>query len=250
MQNIMARRSVRRKLSFADNDIPQCCHLCLGHHVQTSQPSQWKSKKACAYISSLGVPVEATICKLCRDDITKVIDNPACTPRWKRMEEGNEPCIVNGCLADSFVSTKLLSTLDLPSLERNGLTVSGALPIPTPLCKSHYHKVYNIISPSQLNCATCGVSLKYSKPRLCAQPQVISKHLKETTGFDGTISHTDSVCYACYKTHWLILGGIKVSTDEDLTDLITTISENLTLQNGSMDSIIENAQCSKSAEGN
>ena len=45
----MASRRSRRQESSPEHEIDTTppCNLCLGHHVQTSHPSQWKSKESC-----------------------------------------------------------------------------------------------------------------------------------------------------------------------------------------------------------
>ena len=45
----------------------------------------------------------------------------------------------------------------------------------------------------------------------------------ETTDFEGTISHDDRICYACYKAQLMIVKQIEnpqTSTDSDLEVLI------------------------------
>ena len=69
------------------------------------------------------------------------------------------------------------------------------IPVPPPLCKHHYHQVYNYIQPTQTHCVTCGTSLKHSNSRVCPKPALIEQYLKENTEFDCQISDQDRVCY-------------------------------------------------------
>ena len=131
----MARKSARRALTFeCDDTHEQSCYLCLGHHVQMSTPSQWKSEQASAYASSIQVPLDANICKLCMDDISKVVSNASHIPRWRKRDVN---CCIMGCGAESFVSTKIPSTDILKCFEAKGLEVSSPFLTPTPLCRMH-----------------------------------------------------------------------------------------------------------------
>ena len=57
------------------------------------------------------------------------------------------------------------------------------------------------MSPSQTNCASCDVSLKYVDARSCSNPPVIEEHMREKTGFEGHIGDNDEVCMNFYKFH-------------------------------------------------
>ena len=50
-------------------------------------------------------------------------------------------------------------------------------------------------------CATCGVQLRGNNHHPCPKLDVIRKHLKENTGFEGEIHSQDRVCMTCYKSH-------------------------------------------------
>lgn len=104
-----------------------------------------------------------------------------------------------------------------------GLVVCGDIPFPTPLCKHHYHVIYNELQPSQSHCVTCGSSLKHTTARFCPNPDLIEAHLREKTGFDGHIKEADRVCFICYKFHLRILQQLKtISTDSDLKAILNT----------------------------
>ncbi len=82
--------------------------------------------------------------------------------------------------------------------------------VPTPLCKHHYHIVYNLLQPTQTHCITCGVSLKWSTPKYCTQPEVIEKHLNEHTGFEGSIgAHDRSDCASPATNHAILLPSVQ-----------------------------------------
>ncbi len=70
---------------------------------------------------------------------------------------------------------------------------------------------------------------KACHPKYCTQPEVIEKHLKEHTGFEGSIGAQDRVCVPCYKSHLAILQEHRaISTDSDLKQLINTLSQQIT----------------------
>ena len=72
---------------------------------------------------------------------------------------------------------------------------SESLPNPTPLCKSHYHAVYDVYQ----------LHLRVGNDRPCPQPHAIQKYLSEHTNFEGNIFEGDSVCLTCYKSHLVVL---------------------------------------------
>ena len=54
------------------------------------------------------------------------------------------------------------------------------IPVPTPLCKSHYHAVYDALQTRHKNCRTCGKRLRMGMDRPCPQPHTIQKYLYDT----------------------------------------------------------------------
>ena len=106
------------------------------------------------------------------------------------------------------------------ALEQAGWTCFGDMaPAPTPLCKQHYHIVYDALQPRQ--CVTCGARLRGGNHRSCPQPDIIQKHLSENIGFEGDIQAGDQVCLVCYKSHLVSLrDNIPISTDTDLAELL------------------------------
>ena len=76
-------RRTKRHLEFSDT---QQCSLCNGHHTA---PNQWKDDQARMYVLSLEVVSPGSqICRLCRDDVTKVLSkSTAYTPRWEKKNK-------------------------------------------------------------------------------------------------------------------------------------------------------------------
>ena len=71
------------------------------------------------------------------------------------------------------------------------LKLDKAVPFPTPLCKHHYHKVYDALQNKQTHCCTCGSSLRSEPFRVCPNAVHIHKYLTEKRGFEGNLSESD-----------------------------------------------------------
>ena len=70
------------------------------------------------------------------------------------------------------------------------------------------------VQPNQTHTNTlCKTSLKYSNAKICPQPSVIQMHLKENTGFDGSIKPNDKVCYTCFGLHTKSMQGYSVTVE-------------------------------------
>ena len=224
------QRCSRRRLSFEarNTEDKQQCHLCHGHHQKVNSPSQWKSDDARRYVESLNVPADGLICQTCRKDITKVLSDSMFVPRWKKSNDKRE-CCIQQCSNTVFASLHKTSEQVQSAIQSGGLKCSlSTVPTPAPLCKHHYHLVYNLLQPTQIHCITCGMSLKHSNTRLCPQPKFIENHLKENMGFVGTNGGNDKVCYICYRSHLVILQQqSSVSKDSDLQQLITTVADQI-----------------------
>ena len=75
----------RRKLSYEENQQPaaEVCALCKVH---MSHPLAWKNEKAREFISEQRIQQHQKICRPCRDDISRVIANPAFKPRLEKKK--------------------------------------------------------------------------------------------------------------------------------------------------------------------
>ena len=203
------------------------CGLCNGKHALMSFPEQWTNHRAREFVLSQGISLKL-ICKLCRCDITRVLNNPMYKPRWEKSDK-SVLCCVDGCKEHVIACSKMITEEKSAQLfEDAGLVCSShTIPVPTPLCSHHYHLLYNRLHPTPTNCSTCDSTLKNSTPRHCPDPLVIQSHLIETTGFEGTINSNDKVCNSCYKSHLVILNANKlVSRDSDLLLVISTLKQN------------------------
>ena len=80
--------------------------------------------------------------------MTRVVAYPFYVPRWEKGKDSKESsnCCVTGCSSTSVVVTTVASTEELLHvLSKRGFTCNGAIRIPTALCKTHYHIVYDDI---------------------------------------------------------------------------------------------------------
>ena len=203
------------------------CELCHGCHGHFSLPKDWKNEQARVYVSSLNVPLSSKVCRPCRDDATRVLSNPSHVPRWekgKARQQSNDCCIAD-CSSTSVALTSIASAEELEHILRErGL--NGSISVPTPLCKRHYHMVYDALTSHKKTCVTCGARLKSGSHRPCQQPDIIRAHLSENTGFQGQIHSSDHVCMSCYRSHQVILEhNAVISTDSDLRRLLHQTSE-------------------------
>ena len=211
------------------------CTLCeQPGKIKYSHPKTWKDKTALQQLKIIEpqklITPESCICQLCRDDVSKIISDPSYNPRWRKVKPDEQWCSihVDQCSSEGKLKTKLVTSVyDLESIL--GTTVrqeAKNLLGPLPLCQEHYRRMYKTVNPSQFmfNCKTCNKRLhNLHSCRKCPNVQLIQKFLVETTDFEGTISHDDQICYACYKAQLTIVKQIEnpqTSTNSDLEILI------------------------------
>ncbi len=214
------------------------CFLCNGPHPNMSSPIQWKKEDAREFVLSYNIPKEGVVCQPCRKDIARVLSNSGHVPRWSKPCNKGE-CSINRCKNAVFVSLHKATNEDIIKVLQ-ALELESLFPtIPMPLCKQHYHAVYNELHPTQTHCSTCQVSLKHSSPKPCPQPSTIEEYLKTNMGFEGSIGENDMVCYSCYRSPLFILKQSKnISTDRDLKNRSYTIHSPDELIEASMDQVI------------
>lgn len=134
----------RRHLSFsqAGPDVPTCS-LCLGQHRQCSTPASWKAEEARTLTLALNISVDDPVCSACRKDITRVLADSTYTPRWEKVQK--KQCCIAQCCDSVFASLhKVTSTQLQTAFQTAGLKcTTPVIPMLSPLCKHHYHLVYN-----------------------------------------------------------------------------------------------------------
>ena len=193
-----------------------------------SSPSQWKSEQARTLATSLQVPIHSLVCRPCRQDVSRVIADHSYVPRWRKERE--KVCCISDCNESVFACSRMANSETLRSaMDAAGVECSvNDLPEPTPLCKQHYHMIYNVLQPPQTNCVTCNISLRHCNIRPCPKPEVIEEHLRENTGFEGHVKAQDKVCFTCYKSHLIILQQSRtISRDTDLQQLLTSCRQKI-----------------------
>ena len=80
-------------------------------------------------------------------------------------------CCVHNCNRLSFSQTTMGTTDELQGIQK--LVFNEPVPIPTPLCKSHYHLVYmyDTLQSRCKQCRTCSTHLRLGNDRPCLKPQ-------------------------------------------------------------------------------
>ena len=142
------------------------------------------------------------MCRLCRDDIGRLIKDPHIRPRWERekTEKLEKQCCVPAC-TDTCFSVLRVGTGEQVA----NILEYESLPYPTPLCQRHYYMVYDMLPSKYTHCCTCNSTLRNVQKRVCPNPEVIQKYLTQNTGFEGSIPQDGRVCPACYKAHLIIM---------------------------------------------
>ena len=78
------------------------------------------------------------------DDVTRFLSNSAYIPRWRKGRTKHvhvSDCSVADCNRSSFALTTITSREGIQGIQFK----IEPIPVPTPLCKSHYHRVYNAL---------------------------------------------------------------------------------------------------------
>ena len=178
----MSKKRSNRHLKFSEPSPSAVCALCHNHHSHTSSPKEWKNQHAREYVVSMDVPADSVVCRPCRQDVTRVIAAEYnVMPRWGKesVESSNSYCCVQNCSELSIVHASMCSSDEFMQIQ--GIEFQNEpIPVPTPLCKSHYHAVYDALQTRHKNCRTCGKRLRMGMDRPCPQPQTIQKYLYDT----------------------------------------------------------------------
>ena len=234
-------KQARRQLAFSASSLAAICDVCRGHHSHITSPKEWKNQDAQKYVVfSLKHSADSLVCRPCRDDIARVLANPAYIPRWRkeRVEGCSSYCSVKDCNSISFTQTSLCSNSDDLKITHGIEFTNECIPIPTPLCKNHYHVLYDVLQSRRKHCITCGRRLRPGNDRPCPQPHIIQIHLSQHTDFVGDILSDARVCLTCYKSHLVILKENQpISKDEDLKVLIDTLGQQTSTMGNAQDII-------------
>ena len=139
MTMLMGQR--RRRLSFGvkkvDENQGNTCALCNSQSAKVSTSQTWKDKRPQLVARSLCLSSDQTVCQVCRGDIRRFKSRP-CTQVDKTKTK--QKC-VPGCKETLFTQTQVVSEEQI--CLALGISITPPIPIPTPLCKGHYHTIYN-----------------------------------------------------------------------------------------------------------
>ena len=117
---------------------------------------------------------DCLVCFPCRQDVTCAVADPSHTPGWERGRTNSKsPCCVLNCTALSFA----LATISAGALPPDIKFMTHPLPTPTPLCKHHYHAVYDVLQTRQRKCQTCDSCLQVGNYRPCPELEVVQAYL-------------------------------------------------------------------------
>ena len=221
----MSQHKSKRRISFPESRDSGPCRLCNRCHRHMSSPSEWRSTNAQQYVLSMKVPLNALVCRPCRDDVTRAACNPAYIPRWsKGSNDSGVICFVKHCPNPMLTRMSIGGSTDSLNFPEQ-LEFKPNAPFPIPLCKQHYHIVYDALRHTK-HCRTCGRRLPQGGNRPCPQPEIIQIHLSQNTDFEGDITEHDRVCQTCYKSHLLVVKESQpISSDRDLGKTLTALKK-------------------------
>ena len=174
------------------------CALCSSHHLSLTTPTHWWNESAHKVLETLDISLDVLVCQPCKKDALRVARNPTIVPRWEKKKVSS--CVVDNCPNEVFVSTKVMDRAQISTaVEYTKLSITGDIPFPTPLCKSHYHALYNTLKPTCTNCKACGVSLRSRQSRPCPKLDKLEANLRNSIEFE--ITETDRLCMTCYMRY-------------------------------------------------
>ena len=202
--------------------VPCSTHRAIRAHTELSEPGSWKNLQAQDIaLTQLSLTLVSRVCRPCCNDIRRLINSASITPRWEKG--GTRPkCCISNCHATSFATSKIATSEQISEI-----FPCSNIPCPTPLCKRHYHIMYDAIKSKQTHCFTCNSSLCKFCVRVCPNPKLVQQVLGERTGFEETIPTSARVCAPCYKAHLLIIKEGPKSIDQDLIQLITDLKRGI-----------------------
>ena len=222
----------------------QPCILCKqGNQSKYFHPKSWKDPSLFERLRqsepSLDILPESCICRPCRDDLSK-LGNKGHVPRW-RKKSSKEICCVPGCTNPSFRVTQVAGKATLEQLfgissDNEPLSASNE-ERGYPMCKEHYGELYRHVNPTHFTkkCKMCDKLLPdLTKARKCPQPALVQSFLVQNTEFTGEITASDPLCYACYKSHLVIIKQMHNTTssrDNELCSLIDALKQQASAYN-------------------
>ena len=190
------RGSSRRRLAFTTPPVSQstACSVCKQVHTSLSSPDSWKDEGCRQLAISLDISGHNLVCRPCRNDMARLMKNPSHCPRWEKDKISG--CAIPQCKDPFFSKCNIPNSDIVQCLTIAGENIPSKLDIAPPLCKHHYHVVYNVHKPTQTHCLACSTGLqKGSRP--CPDAASITMYLADKT---GTIGENDSVLFMLQVT--------------------------------------------------
>lgn len=139
----------------------------------------------------LNILPDSCICRLCRDDLSK-LGNEGHTPRWRKINikcnADKRACYVPECCNPSTKVTRLASMatihelFEIPS-ENQHHTPACDEDLGYPLCQEHYGVLYRHFNPSYFTkkCKTCKRLVSdLTRTRKCPEPATVQTFLTKS----------------------------------------------------------------------
>ena len=82
-------------------------HSALLHILSASKSKKNAQAQEIAY-TQLHLTQDSLLCRLCQDDIRKLLINPVNVPRWEKVEN-KAKCCINTCTNMAFVRSKVVT---------------------------------------------------------------------------------------------------------------------------------------------
>ena len=158
------------------------CHPCIlcnqGNLSKYIHPKTWKDESVFeqlkAYEPSIAIMPDSCICRLCRDDVSKIVNKrDGFIPRWRKVSTNvHTYCQIPMCNSAVYKVTKVASTSDILKVfgvsdENTDCNENEG----TALCVEHYGGFYKHLNPNK-RCVTCGRWLTdTTKIRKCPDPR-------------------------------------------------------------------------------
>ena len=145
----------------------QPCSLCKqGNQSKYFHPKSWKDKTLLEHLRkyepSFDIQPDSCICRLCRDDVSK-INYDGFIPRWKKMKRHEHAkCYIFGCKNSVYKVMKLVNKAGV--CDFFGVQIKNTEPTcsdedGTALCMEHYGALYRHLNPFNKKCRTCDKTL-------------------------------------------------------------------------------------------
>ena len=149
-----------------------------------------------------------------------------------RNTEDSE-CYIHGCKNAVHRVTKVVTRSQLCEFFSMPAETESDISEPnegTAICVEHYGAIYRHVNPIKNKCTTCDQKIDISKSRICPEPVLVQNFPEQNTEFEGKIYPDAQVCYACYRSHLVIIKhtlNTSTSTDVDINSQIEGIKSQM-----------------------